>query len=1339
MNCIPAFLLALFSCQLLHAAPLADCGHRPFLGQVPESNGDPDLIQFRVPYVEIGNETDVTVHTVVRKFNNPFGIANQNGGTLLVKGGGQVAWKEIPLAFHANAGDFQYWKTTFRPSDPLIGIGPSEVIEYCFRLTFHTADGGAEVDPTYIFAPPGYGDLASQTTGSEATAKQAPFTIRSRPAWIFHADNRVTNGSSVQFWSKVGYITDSNNPATGWATNGAVYYTTDGSVPGGSLGVTSGASQAVAFSYSHPESNNQGEQSIAGTPMWWVATAPNLLQGLPLGATIRYKIGFWHSSTLEEKFADHNSGPENRIFSFTNGTVGDSVFTIASQGNGTLNGNYTTTKLFVDEIAGDSQAVTFTFTPGEEATEVELVTNLNQRDFATADKNGNGIDDGMEFNQTEGIIGTGPDFYYQKHLLTPTGNPGEYAVVIPATKTGAYRASARWKVAGDPAWRWFTNPAAKRRDHALTVSPKDARDISVYEINTLTVEANSNAPGGIGGFIERSTFEDLFDAANAPRTGDGRGFNLDYLTGLGINWLWFQPIHPPAVDGREIDPATSPSQPYNPGSPYAVKNFFEVNPWMSADFTNTEPGGINGSIARQKGMVSFQAFVDASDVKNVGIMLDAPFNHSGFDVEFGPDYGLFERFGEALTPATEIRGYETRFFSRTNDYAQRATLAPGEGPAVAPDRGDFGKWNDVKDVYFGRYDALVNQNPADNGNYTNEGDRFHYDDANFADTDFYQGSGSTRQQNVTRQVWRYFSRYALHWLEKTRPAGQNRNSASEPGLSTAQRYDWDKRGIDGLRCDFGQGLPPQAWEYIINSARAHKWNFVMMAESLDGGAVTYRSNRHFDILNENIVFPLKSAGNSADYRAIFDARRGSYGQGLVLLNNTSHDEENYENIWFALMRYNVCSTVDGAPMIFMGQELGVTRTSGFSFYETNFGKEVAHFKKFNSMEPGWLKRLPVSGGGAGSPFGEEFLWDAFAAAGQARRFSPALKSNNRYYLNRKSDGEPRNEIWAVAKYGQANTSPNLTDVVFAFANLRTEQGPADTFDLDIPANGSNLFGIKPGRVYNVKNIAAYTKIDPDRRNQWVWPDEAAGDANGIPGEAVLANGVFVALNPLPGDTAGWTTAPYEVQYLKLYDVTPPPAPGVPAAQDALFATVIGDSVTFDWSAAADPDGGISGYRLQLGTSAGAADLFNSVLTGTTHTFSGLAFGTVVYARVSQVNNAGIEGSPSSSPAGVTALDPLGDADGDGQRNASEHVAGTNPLDSASRLRIISHQVSGADVSITAATVAGRNYQLETSTTLIPGSWEDVGDAITAGSSSTVFAHPGGGGAPKRFHRVRVVP
>ena len=116
-----------------------------------------------------------------------------------------------------------------------------------------------------------------------------------------------------------------------------------------------------------------------------------------------------------------------------------------------------------------------------------------------------------------------------------------------------------------------------------------------------------------------------------------------------------------------------------------------------------------------------------------------------------------------------------------------------------------------------------------------------------------------------------------------------------------------------------------------------------MSESLDGGEVTYRSNRHFDILNEDLVFALKSAGNTSAYRTAFENRRTAYGQGLVLLNTTSHDEQNFADPWQAVIRFGVGGTVDGAPMIFQGQELGLADFYGFDLMEKNLCKYVPHF------------------------------------------------------------------------------------------------------------------------------------------------------------------------------------------------------------------------------------------------------------------------------------------------------------------------------------------------------------------------------------------------------------
>ena len=1222
----------------------------------------------RNPRVEFGNTGSVRFFSGLQKFNNPFGTADQNGGSLFYKSEDQAAWSSAGLSFHANTGNDQYWYADL----DLAKITPNKVLQYYLFLSFNPGPA----DNAFIH---GGGDQGgAQVTASNATAAANPFTVRNRPAWVFHSNNRVVNGDSVQFWSKVGYISELNDPSSRWADSGAVYYTTDGSTPGGSLGTGTGNTQVAPFTFSHPESNNQGDQSVAGAPMWWSATVPALLQDAPVGGTVKYKIGFWHSDNNEEKTADYQAGSPDQIFSFTNGTLGEPALTV----NG-VNGNYTSTHVFVDETAGDTRPLAITFAPGQpDLTEVQVFTNLNRRERARLDANNDGIEDGIK--PPDGNAATvGDGNYFTAHTMNHAGG-GNYTLTLDAQQTGAYRLTARWKVAGDPAWRWYTN--AGRRDHAIVVSPVDSRNINLYEINTLTIESSDNTPGDAGDdFTNRSTFEDLHNAPNATHNSNNR-WDLDYLQNLGCNWLWFQPIHPIGVEAQD----------YYPGSPYAVKNFFEINPLMSVGNT------------RASAMLSFQAFVSAADIKGVGVMLDAPFNHTAPDVELAA--AGVPLFGGAAT--SEIRNVEARFFSRANNYGARAFDAGSI--AVAPDRGDFGKWNDVRDVFFGNYSALVSLNPQDNANHNNEQDFFDFNGPNF--------------DTVTQNVWRYFAEYTLFWLDKTGvPAGSD--------LATQTDH-----GVDGLRADFGQGLPPQLWEYIINKTRTRKWNFVFMSESLDGGAVTYRSNRHFDLLNENIVFPLASAGSPADYRAIFEARRNAYGQGLVLLNTTSHDEENYVDPFQALVRYSVVNTVDGAPLIFPGQELGISRTFGYQSYETNFGKQIAHFKKFNSMMPAWND----------SNYGNDQLYPVYAGVGQARSFSPALRSSNRYYLDQSSGAGTHGKIFSVAKYEAKNAAPAFSDVVFAFANTDRDYSGFGNFDVnqDTDSNSVNDYGIKPGRSYNVKNIAAYTAIRSNRRDIWQWRvppyDESAAPLPRL-GSDILANGIYVAMNRVPTSDGGWSSSPYEAQYLKLDDVTPPPSPSPQASY-----YILGNQGTFTWNSNAGPDDNVVSYQVTVRNSSGEVVSGGTVTDGSdAYAFSGTQ-GSVYYATLTATSAAGIAStSPGSSdsgapnPASATTplmlLDPLADEDGDSQSNQEEALAGTSPLAAASVFKATATSISGGDVFVTVATVPGKTYQLETSTSLAPGSWSATGETVTASSSSTILTHPGGAGNPRRFYRAKVVP
>ena len=269
--------------------------------------------------------------------------------------------------------------------------------------------------------------------------------------------------------------------------------------------------------------------------------------------------------------------------------------------------NYTTTHLFIDETATGSIPVTIFFDPGTTGVEsAEVFTNLNRRDKADGDADGDGKQDGIVPPNGNNIAAGNDSHYYKAYSMSVT--TGGYIITLNANKTGAYRLSARYRLNGDApgTYRWYSDTdGGGKRDHCFVISPKDARDINLYEVNVFNVEASGDT------FATRSTLEDLHNASGATHNSNNR-WDLDYVKNLGCNWLWFQPIHPNGIAGREIDPGTS--NPYDPGSPYAVKNFFQVNELMSMNYNGSNTLAQN----RAASMTAFQNFVSAADAKGVG-------------------------------------------------------------------------------------------------------------------------------------------------------------------------------------------------------------------------------------------------------------------------------------------------------------------------------------------------------------------------------------------------------------------------------------------------------------------------------------------------------------------------------------------------------------------------------------------------------------------------------------------------------------------------------------------------------------------------------------------------
>ena len=1199
------------------------------------ANAEPVGAYMRNPQNPYSNNT-VTIYNG-NQFQGDGNAADQTGGTLYHRLAGAAGWQTSALSFTNETGNNKYWFGTI----PAGTYAATNEVEYYLKVTYN------DRDDTYLGTTNNGAGCVTYATNAVPTNHPFRFTYGGEPGteagFIWHNTNRVNLGSGrVQFWVKIGYAEGIGSNR--WIDHAAVYYTTNGLDPAGARGTNSGSGTMVQLmTFDHMEA----DISDNGDAMWWMATVTNLPD--TDGSTIKYRIGAWKTST--ERFAEYNtSGADDAVFSFSLFVAGADGLTV----NG-VNADYTTTKFFIDEIAGETQFVTVVYTPSESgASNAQVYANLNRRDLCDVDYTnaylaGDGYPDGIR-PPDGNVIGTNDTGAYFT-AFAMSGGPTTFYWTGAVSRCGAYRLTARHqKDAVSPTnWTWYSSPGGLR-DHAIVVSPRKVHGQTMYELDTLTVEATDNNESG------RSTFADLLGADDGDTDGYDP-FNLEYLDRLNVNCLWFQPIHPNAGERKDE---------YTPGSPYATKNYFAVSRYYGADGTEA------GAMAE---FTNFVAHCDAftGAVGTINVMLDGVFNHTAWDAVFG-EAGT--NFNFCTNANDRIGWFRPAWYAHWEDYGSNATYyhsAYSNDIATAPDRGDFGKWSDVAELYFGKYSALVRHNPDNNGDYLNEGDVYDF----------------TGMITNTMELWKFFAYYPEFWLKKTGHSGTN---------SFVQALD--DRGIDGLRCDFGQGLPPQLWEYLINRTRRMKWNFLFMAETLDGGKPGYRSNRHFDVLNENLVFRFtqEHINDCWDLRSALEDRRSAYSGGAVLLNLTSHDEVLPDSDkWLTASRYAAVSAVDGIPMIFYGQEQGIenwagaaTKNTGFKTdHEENFGKYIPNFKQWNQLTV-WTNPPDYATG----------LPELYARINSARHASPALQSPNRYFLSKTTGGDEA-RIFAVAKYQTAGASPHTSDVVLAFAlMLRHGESPHAGTNATYDLRGSgdylwNLLGLNTGKFYNVRNLAS---SGPDT---YLWAESKSGTE-------LYTNGIWVDLPADNGGTTAITNDGVLVQYLKLDEINSAPQISLPGPHILPVGAWTNFTVT-----ASDPDG--DPVLLTNPTAPAGAVFAGGVFTWTAGVANVNTTNTAAFVADDQQGAANSVVTNSTSI--VVPLDwdndgmsdgwewtwfltltneASGDNDGDHSDNLTEYIAGTEPTDAGSVFSV-DHIVSSPGHTnrlITIPTQPGKHYTIQ---------------------------------------------
>ncbi len=1041
-------------------------------------------------------------------------IGDQSGGTVHYRLQGAGGWSSAAMSYDSAAGNNKYW----RGAIPAGAFSENETVEYVLAVTY------TDRDTTYL----GRADdgVTSESFASLSAAQAKPFDFTygdgdpgAEPGFVWHGGNAVKlAGDTVQIWVKVGY----KDGDTTWADHAEVRYKVDVAGPmsrtkqgvralPGIRAADPTLTETAAMVFSHEEQDG-GEY---GNAMWWVATITEPDLASSPDAVLKYQIAAWNSvangGNDVVRLAEYRSdGPNDQVFEYRMQSEGANALTV----NG-VNADYTTTKFFIDEGLGETASIRAVYSPPSGATDVQIFSNVGRRDYWDADLDANGVPDSIRPPSGD-LVTTATEGYYAAWNMTWDAGEGAYVWEADIGECGAYRLTARYKIDGNPSWRYYSETGSGIRDHAIVISPRKVLQQTIYELNTLSTKATAATENG------RSTFADLIGTSEGNQ-GTFDEFGIEYLNKIQANCLWFQPIHTSSEYG--LAPGGEP------GSPYSAKDYFAVGKWFGRDTTTA------GALAE------FQDFVAACDVGKashmsttyvgtINIMLDGVFNHTSWDAVFGE---MGERMGivpEGQGASTSIGSLRPGWFANYSDYGAPATFynGPAGGQhdiASAPDRGDFGKWLDTAELFFGHYAALVRHNPDNNGDYLNEEDWYDYDS----------------MTEHTEELWDYMGAYVEFWLEKT-----GHDLVNRPGVTDENGIYLDDYGIDGLRCDFAQGLPPQFWEYAVNRARASKWNFMFMAESLDGGVVSYRSNRHFDILNESFVFQIVGAGSPGQIKDAIESRRSLYSGSAVLLNLTSHDEVMpYNDPWVTASRYAMVSSVMGLPMVFYGQEQGIVpctadksgkspgdsvpgdRFNGFASFELNMGKWVPHFKEWNKL---LIWDTPPSDDWS-RPMAQ---W--YGRLNWARLNSPALQSPNQYFLGRKHEGTYDNgKIFAVAKYEEPGAVAAGKDAVLAFSLFVNEgagghDGANDTYDL---APCWDLLGLENSAdvFYNVRNLAA------SDATAWVWETPKSG-------AELHSDGLWVSFDSDQGGRDIYDDGAI-VQYLKIEEV---PAPGAEATSES---------------------------------------------------------------------------------------------------------------------------------------------------------------------------------------------
>lgn len=399
----------------------------------------------------------------------------------------------------------------------------------------------------------------------------------------------------------------------------------------------------------------------------------------------------------------------------------------------------------------------------------------------------------------------------------------------------------------------------------------------IYQLFTRLF-GNQKTTNKVYGTIEENgcgKFNDIDDTALAA------------LRDFGVTHLWYTGVleHATLTDYSQF--GINPDHPLIvkgiAGSPYAVKDYYDVDPDLAVDVPNR--------------MLEFESLVARTHTHGLKVIIDFIPNHV------------------ARQYHSDVRPEGVRDFGEDDD--NTVNFSPSNNFYYIPNH-DFV-------VPEGHQPPLPVTTP------------YHERPAKATGNDVFQAQPSQFDWYETVKL-----NYGVDYLN-----GRSRHFDPIPSTWLKMRdilIFWTRKGVDGFRCDMAEMVPVEFWGWVIPEVKKENPAVIFIAEIYNPSEYrNYIYTGQFDYLYDKVGLynslrrMIEGHGSAADITRIWQHESGDFSEHMLrFLEN--HDEQRIAsryfagNPWTALPAMVLSATLHTGPlMLYFGQELGVdpTQQEGF--------------------------------------------------------------------------------------------------------------------------------------------------------------------------------------------------------------------------------------------------------------------------------------------------------------------------------------------------------------------------------------------------------------------------